>query len=150
MSRPGLLSRMAGLAQFVAAGGGIESGTAHPMTLTVERDGVVVTVTRPLGLRPVAASGAGGPLAESCACGAVPASTKPWRTRGGRVVEASELVAAIRGGWPGAKALCDKGAFDTHTTALAAWLKECVATGLLVRDGKGYALGPMAFAGGAA
>jgi hypothetical protein len=62
------------------------------------------------------------------------------RTRGGRQVKAQELVDAIRKGWPGTMDLCGKHNFDTHTTAMAAWLKQCTSLKLLVRDGKGYAV----------
>jgi hypothetical protein len=139
MSRRGILDRMQRLAQFVGTCSVAQSDDATqacPTTLTVEQDGVVISVTGLLGKRalPSMAHPSAAPTAE----------TKPWRTRGGRLVQPQELVDAIRHGWPGTKELCGRHRFDTHTTAMAAWLKQCVAARLLVRDGKGYALGPAA------
>lgn len=64
------------------------------------------------------------------------------KTRRGRTVKAHQLIDAIRDGWPGFKALCAKTSFDTHNDGLSSWLKKCVALGLLVKDGKGYAVAP--------
>jgi hypothetical protein len=146
MSRQGLLSRMESLAQFVATGAGrrVSHGdAAQPMTLTVEQDGVVITVTAPLGTRPFAEAGTGHSAAQGAGM-PVTLRSRPWRTRGGRTVKPEELVEAIRNGWPGLKALCDKSMFDTHNEGINSWLKDCMALGLLVKAGKGYALGPAA------
>jgi hypothetical protein len=146
MSRQGLLSRMESLAQFVAGGAGrriTHVDVAQPMTLTLEQGGVVVAVTARLRTRALTAVGvADHPVVQGARL-PVTLRSRPWRTRGGRTVEPKELVDAIRNGWPGIKALCDKSMFDTHNEGINSWLKDCMSMGLLIKAGKGYALGPI-------
>jgi hypothetical protein len=66
------------------------------------------------------------------------------KTRGGRLVTARELVDALRDGWQGFKVLCDKTKFDVHSDQLTGWLKRCIGLGLVVKDGRAYAVRPSA------